>query len=167
MRMKIVTRESLLNHIKKHREEFKKIILAGGCFDLFHPGHLEYIEEAKSLNGIVIVGINSDDSVIKVKGESPLYPFEERANMLAALEYVDYVVRIDELNLNKIISLIRPDFFVKGIDYKGKDFPEQEVAKEVGTKILLLGEKKRYSSTPLKKKYRGELYDITKSRLYL
>src|SRR5699024_1965536 len=150
MTKKLVTVNSLVNIVKEHQKKQHNIILAGGCFDFFHPGHLDYLKEAKLLNGVVIVGVNSDQSFKKVKGKPPLFTFIDRVNILSGLEYVDYVVKVDELNLTDMILKIRPNYFVKGIDYKGKLFPEHHTAHIVGTKILFLGEKKRFSSTELK-----------------
>jgi D-glycero-beta-D-manno-heptose 1-phosphate adenylyltransferase len=156
MSSKLLKEKALLKDIDLYKSRNKTIILAGGCFDLFHPGHLEYLLEAKRLGDILIVGINSDESIKAVKGKLPLFPLTERVAMLSSLECVDHLLVIRDLTLSQTIKVIRPHFFVKGIDYKGKTFPEQEVAKDTGTKIKLIGEIKKYSSSQLKKYMRGD-----------
>ena len=150
MNSKLVTVNSLVDIVKEQKKKQHNIILAGGFFDFFHPGHLDYLREAKLLNGVVIVGVNSDQSFTKVKGKPPLFTFMDRVSILSALEYVDYVVKIDEFNLADMIEKIKPNYFVKGIDYKGKLIPEHRTAHIVGTKVLCLGKRKRFSSTELK-----------------
>ncbi|MCK6259474.1 adenylyltransferase/cytidyltransferase family protein [Fictibacillus sp. KIGAM418] len=153
MRSKRLQEKNLLQYVNHYKRSDKTIILAGGCFDLFHPGHLEYLHGAKDLGDILIVGINSDDSIQSIKGKRPLFPLKERVAFLSSLECVDHLLVIPDLTLVRAIQIIKPHFFVKGIDYQGKTFPEQQAAKDVGADIKLIGEKKLYSSTQLKKIY--------------
>lgn len=114
------------------RKKNRKIVFTNGCFDLLHIGHIKYLEETKSFGDILIVGLNSDDSVQKLKGSSrPINKQEDRAYILASLEVIDYVVIFKEDNPLNLIKLIQPDILVKGGDYIGKKVVGQEIAKEL------------------------------------
>jgi D-beta-D-heptose 7-phosphate kinase/D-beta-D-heptose 1-phosphate adenosyltransferase len=113
-------------------ETNKKIVFTNGCFDILHLGHVKYLEEAKSFGDILIVGLNSDKSVKRLKGENrPIKDEYDRAYILAALEAVDYVVVFDEDTPYELIEVIKPDILVKGGDYEGKDIVGSNIAKEV------------------------------------
>ncbi len=113
----------------------KKIVFTNGCFDILHAGHIKYLEEAKSYGDILIVGLNSDDSIKRLKGESrPVNRFEDRAIVLAALECVDFVVGFEEDTPYELIKSIKPDVLVKGGDYKEKEVIGKDIAKE--TKLV-------------------------------
>lgn len=106
----------------------KKVVFTNGCFDLLHIGHIHCLKEAKKLGDLLIVGLNSDSSVRKIKGENrPIVPQEERATILASLEMVDYVCIFDEDTPYHIISLLQPDYIVKGGDWE----PEEVVGKGI------------------------------------
>jgi rfaE bifunctional protein nucleotidyltransferase chain/domain len=108
------------------------IIFTNGCFDLLHIGHIKLLEEAADLNGFLIVGINSDKSVRKIKGSNrPIIPEQERARIVAALECVDAVVIFDEVTPQKLIELIQPDIIVKGSDWEDPAIVGWEIAKQV------------------------------------
>lgn len=130
------------NNIKSHTEiskivkelkiKNKKIVFTNGCFDILHSGHIKYLEKAKSYGDILILGINSDRSVRKLKGENrPINNQNDRAYVLASLEFVDYVVIFDDDTPISLIKLIHPEILVKGGDYKGKDVVGQDIAKEL------------------------------------
>jgi D-beta-D-heptose 7-phosphate kinase / D-beta-D-heptose 1-phosphate adenosyltransferase len=117
---------------KNHKANNRKIIFTNGCFDIIHLGHVQYLEKAKSLGDILIVGLNSDKSISNLKGANrPINSEDDRAYILAALESVDYVVIFDELSPHNLIKLIHPDILVKGADYEGKEVIGQEVAAEL------------------------------------
>jgi D-beta-D-heptose 7-phosphate kinase/D-beta-D-heptose 1-phosphate adenosyltransferase len=108
------------------------IIFTNGCFDLLHIGHIKLLEEAANLDGFLIVGINSDKSVRKIKGSNrPIIPEQERARIVAALECVDCVVLFDEATPQKLIELIKPDIIVKGSDWEEGAIVGWEIAKQV------------------------------------
>ncbi len=110
----------------------KKIVFTNGCFDLLHRGHIRYLEEAKSFGDLLIVGLNSDNSVQRLKGEDrPINSEYDRAYLLAALEAVDYVVIFDEDTPYRLIEAIRPDILVKGGDYAGKEIVGSDIVKDV------------------------------------
>lgn len=116
---KIRKLRELLREVKKARESGSKIVFTNGCFDILHVGHIRVFREAKKRGDILIVGLNSDASVKKLKGPTrPLVPVKERAELLANLELVDYVVVFAEETPENLIRAIRPDVLVKGADYK-------------------------------------------------
>jgi len=127
----IKTSFEILPIVNELKNKNKRIIFTNGCFDILHIGHIKYLEEAKSYGDILIVGLNSDDSVRILKGENrPINPEDSRAYILASLEAVDYVVIFEEDTPLDLIKLIKPDVLVKGGDYEGKEVVGQDVAKE-------------------------------------
>ena len=114
----------------KLREDGRKIVFTNGCFDLIHIGHIRYLREAKSLGDVLIIGLNSDRSVSSIKPGRPVNPQDERAEVLASLEMVDYVVLFDEETPYELIKLIQPDILVKGGDWKKEDIVGSDIAKE-------------------------------------
>ncbi len=126
---KIVTKEEIVKILENSKE---KIVFTNGCFDILHIGHVKYLQKAKELGDILIVGLNSDDSVRRLKGKSrPINPFLDRAYLLSALECVDFVVGFEEDTPYELIKAIKPDILVKGADYKDKEVVGSDVAKEV------------------------------------
>ena len=118
--------------VERYKKEGKKIVFTNGCFDILHVGHVKYLQEAKSFGDVLIVGLNSDASVRRLKGPSrPVNPVEDRAYLLAALEAVDFVVPFEEDTPYELIRMIRPDVLVKGGDYAGKEVVGTEFAKEL------------------------------------
>ncbi len=127
-----------------------KVVFTNGCFDLLHLGHVRYLKEAKNLGDILIVGVNSDESVKKLKGEGrPILPEEARAEIISSLSFVDYVVIFAEETPEKLISLLKPDIHVKGGDYKGKEIPERRIVESYGGKVVLVDLVEGYSTTSI------------------
>ena len=117
---------------KKFHEKNKKIVFTNGCFDILHAGHVKYLEEAKSYGDILILGLNADSSVRKLKGPTrPINTQDDRAYILASLESVDYVVIFEEETPYELIKIIKPHTLVKGGDYEGKDVVGQDIANEL------------------------------------
>jgi rfaE bifunctional protein nucleotidyltransferase chain/domain len=144
---KILTLEALQPVVEKHRQNRKTIIFANGCFDLLHVGHVRYLEGARRLGDILIVGLNSDNSVKKLKGPlRPLMPETERAEILAAISYVDYIVIFDETTVQRLLLRLRPDVHCKGTDYTLESVPEREVVLSYGGKIAIVGDPKDHST---------------------
>ena len=140
----------LVAQIAMERQNGAKIVLANGCFDLFHVGHIRYLAGAKELGDILVVGINSDQQVKKLKGEKrPFMPENERAEIVSALRFVDYVTIFDEPTVTELIRAIRPDFHAKGTDYTTDTVPEREIVKEYGGQVAIVGDPKDHSSTEL------------------
>jgi len=129
---RIKDRNELALSIKRLREEGKRIVFTNGCFDILHLGHVKYLEKAKSFGDVLIVGVNSDASVKRLKGESrPVNLQFDRAYLLAALDAVDFVTIFDEDTPYELIKIVEPDVLVKGGDYEGKEVVGSDIAKEV------------------------------------
>ncbi|HIP29546.1 MAG TPA: D-glycero-beta-D-manno-heptose-7-phosphate kinase [Sulfurospirillum arcachonense] len=127
---KIKTKEEIAELLKNFRD--KKIVFTNGCFDILHVGHVKYLEVAKSFGDMLIVGLNSDESVKRLKGESrPINISEDRAYVLSALESVSFVVEFGEDTPYELIKAVQPDVLVKGGDYKGKEVVGSDIAKEL------------------------------------
>ncbi|PYV84903.1 MAG: D-glycero-beta-D-manno-heptose 1-phosphate adenylyltransferase [Acidobacteria bacterium] len=145
---KIVGREELHHRVQSWRAQGDKITLANGCFDVFHVGHVRYLHAAKQLGGRLVVAINSDDSVRKLKGEGrPVMPADERAEILAALADVDTVLIFDEPDVRGLIREIRPDAHAKGTDYTAESVPERDTVIECGGRVEIVGDPKSHSAT--------------------
>jgi len=128
----IKTWDEISSIISELKRKDKKIIFTNGCFDILHIGHIKYLEKAKSFGDVLIIGLNSDESVKKLKGKArPINSEVERAYILASLEVVDYLVIFNEDSPMKLIQLIKPDILVKGGDYEGKEVVGQDVANEL------------------------------------
>jgi D-glycero-beta-D-manno-heptose 1-phosphate adenylyltransferase len=150
MTEKIVSREELRRHADSWRAAGEKITFANGCFDLLHVGHIRYLHAAKQLGGRLIVAINSDDSVRKLKGDGrPLMPAEERAEILAALSDVDAVVIFPEPDVRTLIREIRPNIHAKGTDYSADSVPERDTVIECGGRVEIVGDPKDHSATDI------------------
>lgn len=139
--------------VKTERSRGKKIIFANGCFDLLHVGHVRYLREAKMLGNILIVAVNSDSSAKKLKGEGrPVTRENERVEILAALECVDYITVFNDLNVSGLLLALKPDIQAKGTDYTVETVPEQETVRSYGGEIAITGDPKTRSSTDIIKK---------------
>ncbi len=146
----ILDRQQLVDVIADARSKGEKIILANGCFDLFHVGHIRYLEGAKALGGFLVVGINSDKQVRDLKGSGrPFMPQNERAEILSAIRSVDAVTIFDEPTVEALIEAIRPDIHAKGTDYTTETVPERETVKRFGGRVAIVGDPKDHSSTEM------------------
>ena len=155
MRNKIKTLEELKSIIEKHKEQGKKIATTNGSFDLLHIGHMYILEGAKRFTDVLIVFLNSDISIRRLKGSRrPIVPEKERAEMLSCLECVDYVVVFNEDDPINLLSDIKPHIHVKGGDYKGKEdsIVEKGLVERDGGKIVLVEMVKGYSTSSLIRK---------------
>lgn len=129
---KIITIPTLLRKLPVLRRQGKKIAFTNGCFDLMHIGHVKYLQEAGRGNRVLIVGLNSDVSIRRIKGWArPIIPQKSRASVLAALESVDFVVIFNEDTPYKIIAAIKPDILIKGADWKGMAVVGEDLVKKV------------------------------------
>ena len=139
MKEKIKKKEVLLNIVKDLKAKRKKIVFTNGCFDLLHVGHVRYLERAKALGEILVVGVNSDDSVRQLKGQDrPILPQEERAEILSGLGCVDYVIVFDESTPLKLISSLQPHILVKGGDWTKETTVGREVVEGLGGEVVIL-----------------------------
>lgn len=147
---KIVQLKNLLQIRKRAKREGKVIVFTNGCFDLLHRGHIELLEKAKSLGDLLMVGVNSDHSVRKIKGKGrPIVQEEDRSHLLASLQSVDYVTVFDETTPEKLIDSICPDILVKGGDYKKEEILGRETVVRFGGKVLTLPLVRGYSTKRL------------------
>lgn len=132
------------------RGEGKRLVLVNGCFDLLHVGHTRYLDAARALGDVLLVGVNSDRVVARLKGRGrPLIPAAERAEMLAALRSVDYVVIFDDQTADGLITRLRPHVHAKGTDYSEATVPERETAHAVGARVAVAGDAKTHSTREL------------------
>lgn len=152
-RIKVKTLKELTNIILDLKSRGKKIVFTNGCFDLLHYGHLKYLEKAKAKGDILVVAINSDSSVKKIKGNNrPITGEKDRARMIAGLGCVDYVVVFKEKTPLEVIKILKPDILVKGSDWKKNNIVGREVVLKKGGRVLILSFLKGYSTTKLIKK---------------
>lgn len=144
--LRIKTRKEIKKISKRLKEQNKKVVFTNGCFDILHKGHVSYLNTAKSFGDVLILGLNSDESVKRLKGENrPINSQDDRAYILSALECVDYVVIFDEDTPYELISKIKPDILVKGADYEGKEVVGSDIAKE--TKLVTFVDGKSTTQT--------------------
>ena len=146
----ILDRTRLIARVAIERRKGNKIVLANGCFDLFHVGHARYLAGAKELGGCLIVGVNSDEEVRKQKGvDRPFTPQNERAEVISSLKCVDLVTIFSEPTVEELIRAIRPDFHAKGTDYTVDTVPERDIVRECGGQVAIVGDPKDHSSTEI------------------
>ncbi len=144
------------SRIARAREEGRRVVFTNGCFDLLHPGHVSYLRAARALGDALVVGLNSDASVKRLKGpERPVVPQEDRAAVLVALESVDAVVVFEEDTPVRLLRELKPAVYVKGGDYRIEDLPEAEVSAQIGTEVKILPFEPGYSTTALIEKIRN------------
>ncbi len=153
---KLFNRHELARLVAQWRAAGDTIILANGCFDLLHVGHVRYLHAAKQLGGRLIVAINADESVRALKGDGrPLMPDIERAEILAALSDVDAVVIFSEPDVRALVREIRPDVQAKGTDYTVDTVPERDVVTECGGRVEIVGDPKDHSATEIIRSHLG------------
>ena len=139
MKEKIKTKEYLRRIIQDLKAKGKRIVFTNGCFDLLHLGHIRYLEKAKTLGDILVVGVNSDHSVQNLKGpKRPILPEEERAEILSGLGCVDYITIFDEEDPLELISTLQPDILVKGGDWTKETTVGREVVERSGGEVVIL-----------------------------
>jgi D-beta-D-heptose 7-phosphate kinase/D-beta-D-heptose 1-phosphate adenosyltransferase len=122
--------KELKTKIDEAKAAGKKVVFTNGCFDILHIGHIRYLRDAKALGDVLVIGLNSDKSVSIIKPGRPLNPQDQRAEVLASLEMVDYVTLFDEETPYELIKLLKPDVLVKGGDWKKEDIVGSDIAKE-------------------------------------
>ena len=150
---KIYASEGLKEKIDHLRREGKKIVFTNGCFDILHVGHTGYLKEAKKMGDILVLALNSDESVRSLKGERrPLVPESERADVVASLESVDFVTIFDELTPLSLIEYLKPDVLVKGGDWAEDQVVGRESVKKWSGKVVIIPEIKGSSTTNIVEK---------------
>jgi rfaE bifunctional protein nucleotidyltransferase chain/domain len=147
---KIVSQDVLRQKLKEHKSHGQRIVLANGCFDTLHVGHIRYLEGARREGDILVVGVNADSSVCNLKGPGrPVLDENARAQLVAALRSVDYVVLFAEPNVKALLEELRPDVHVKGTDYTAESVPERAVSDRLGIRIAIVGDPKDHSTRDL------------------
>jgi D-beta-D-heptose 7-phosphate kinase/D-beta-D-heptose 1-phosphate adenosyltransferase len=152
----MMTLEKLIVRFAPGKRNGKRVVFTNGCFDLLHPGHIKLLEAARALGDVLIVGINSDESVRTLKGPGrPVIPENERAEILANLECVDAVVIFDELTPQSTVAALLPDVLVKGGDWPGNQIVGREQVEAAGGKVVLIDVVRGYSTTEILHKIRA------------
>ena len=132
------------------RADGKRVVLANGCFDLLHVGHVRYLDAARALGDVLFVGLNSDAAVARLKGPGrPLMPAAERAEILAGLRAVDHIVVFDEDTADRLVSLVRPAVHAKGTDYTDASVPEAASVRAAGGRVAIVGDPKDHATRDL------------------
>lgn len=147
---RIVTREELKELVEADRAAGRTVALANGCFDLMHVGHVRYIEAASAEADRLIVAVNDDESVAALKGAGrPVMAAADRAELVAALRAVDYVVLFGEPTVAELLQQLQPDVHCKGTDYTPDTVPERDIVRAYGGRVAIVGDPKDHSSTDL------------------
>ena len=146
----VVDREELKKLVTVARQGGARIVLANGCFDVLHVGHVRYLAGARALGDLLIVGVNSDHQVRMQKGEGrPILPAVERAELIAALESVSYVTIFEEPTVEELLLAIKPDVHAKGTDYTVDSVPEREIVRSYGGQVAIVGDPKDHSTSEI------------------
>ena len=144
---KIVSREQLRDLLAERKRAGAEIVFANGCFDTLHVGHIRYLEGARREGDILAVAVNSDSSVCNLKGPGrPILPESARAELVAALRAVDYVVLFSEPSVESLLEFLRPDVHAKGTDYTAETVPERATAARLGIRVAIVGDPKDHST---------------------
>ena len=145
---RILERNRLIARVAIARRSGARIVLANGCFDILHVGHVRYLEAARGFGDMLVVAVNSDAQVRALKGEGrPFVPERERAEVIAALRAVDLVTIFHEPTVEALLLAIRPDIHAKGTDYTPDTIPERDVVRSYGGRVAVVGDAKDHSST--------------------
>jgi rfaE bifunctional protein nucleotidyltransferase chain/domain len=153
---KIGTLESVREKAEAARREGRTVALANGCFDVLHVGHVRYLEGARAEADVLVVGVNGDDSVRRLKGEGrPVMPAGDRALLVAALRATDHVLVFEEDDVSRLILALRPDVHCKGTDYAEDTVPERDVVRSYGGRVAIVGDPKEHDTHRLLARIRG------------
>jgi D-glycero-beta-D-manno-heptose 1-phosphate adenylyltransferase len=146
----ILSRDELIKRVSLARRDNARIVLANGCFDVLHAGHIRYIQGAKELGDILVVAVNGDRQVTELKGKGrPILPQNERAELVASLQAVDFVTIFDEPTVTEILLALKPDVHAKGTDYTEDSVPERDVVRSYGGSVRIVGDPKNHSTSGL------------------
>jgi D-glycero-beta-D-manno-heptose 1-phosphate adenylyltransferase len=147
---KIVLRDGLRTELARHKSRGQRIVLANGCFDTLHVGHVRYLEGARREGDVLVVGVNGDSSVCTLKGPGrPILDEQARAQLVASLRAVDYVVVFKEQSVESLLESFRPDVHAKGTDYTAETVPERAIAARLGIRVAIVGDPKEHSTREL------------------
>jgi len=144
---KIVSQEELRESVRDARQQGRRVVFANGCFDTLHVGHVRYLAGARQEADLLVVGVNSDSSVEKLKGAGrPILNERARATLVAAQRDVDYVIIFPDANVESLLEEFRPDVHAKGTDYTLESVPERAVATRLGIRVAIVGDPKDHST---------------------
>ena len=153
---KVRTRDEVRARVAQARAEGRTVALANGCFDLLHVGHVRYLQGARAEADVLVVGVNADASVRRLKGEGrPLMGESDRALLVAALRCVDHVVVFAEDDVGALLLDLRPDVHCKGTDYTPDTVPERDVVRSYGGRVAIVGDPKDHDTSRLLERVRG------------
>lgn len=159
---RIVSREELMALVGRGNRGSRRVVFTNGCFDLLHPGHIRTLEQARALGDVLVVGVNNDAGVRKAKGDSrPVVVENERAELLAALEAVDFVVLFGEPTPRELIRQLLPDVLVKGADWGATEIVGREEVEEAGGRVVSVALEPGYSTTGILEKIRKLPRDVS------
>ncbi len=157
---KLYTLSQLTKIIQEHKKRGQKVVLANGCFDLIHVGHIRYLKESKKKGDILVLALNSDSSIRKLKGEGrPILNQKEREDIASSFYFIDYITFFDEPNVEKVLLALKPDIHAKGSDYTEETVPEKETVKGYGGTIAITGGPKIKSTSQLIKEIASKIKD--------
>jgi len=145
---RVLRRDELVIRVAEAREKGARIVLANGCFDVLHVGHVRYLGGARALGELLVVGINSDKQVNILKGPGrPIIPEAKRAEIVASIESVDLVTIFDEPTVETLLLVLKPDIHAKGTDYTEETVPERAVVRSYGGRVAIVGDPKEHSTS--------------------
>ena len=151
---RILDRAALVAQTKLAREAGLTIVLANGCFDVLHAGHIRYLQGARELGDVLVVAINADKEVTALKGSGrPILSEHDRAELVASIEGVDFVTVFDEPTVEQLLLAIQPDVHAKGTDYTEETVPERDVVRSFGGRIAIVGDPKNHSTSEMLKRF--------------
>jgi len=154
---KIYPREKLSSLIEELKNKGKIIGFANGCFDLLHVGHIRYLKDAKKNCDVLIVALNTDESVKRLKGKGrPRTPLNERLEIMEAIEFVDFLTYFDEDTVEETLLILKPHIQFKGTDYTVDTVPERKIMEKLGGKVMIVGDPKDHSTTDIIKRMKNE-----------
>jgi len=147
---RVVSLAELIPLVGQERAAGRSIVLANGAFDLLHVGHIRYLQGAAAEGDVLVVALNSDDSVHALKGEGrPVVPLADRVEIIAALACVDYVTTFTETKVTEVLLALKPDVHAKGTDYTKETVPEVDTGRAYGGRVAIVGDPKDHSTTDL------------------
>lgn len=151
--LRILNREEIVERVAAAKATGQTVVLANGCFDLLHAGHVRYLEGAAALGDLLVVAVNSDEQVRALKGKPrPLLPEGERAELVASIEVVDLVTVFEEPTVSELLLALRPEVHAKGTDYTEETVPERDVVRSYGGRVAIVGDPKNHSTSDLFRK---------------
>lgn len=147
---KVIARDVLQRKLSEHKRRGERVVLANGCFDTLHVGHIRYLQGARREGDLLVVAVNADSSVCALKGPGrPILDENARGQLVAALRCVDYVVIFPQATVESLLDELRPDVHAKGTDYTAETVPERAVAARLGIRVAIVGDPKEHSTRAL------------------